>query len=159
MSGMLSTYLQDHHAGAMVGGELAKRAASSNEETSYGAEIAEIAEEILADREALETIMEHLDVKANPLKDGVGWASEKLGRLKPNNRLTGYSPLSRVVELEGLVVGVTGKTALWESLRDTLGEQVAGVDLNELVERANRQRALLDALRRRAAAEAFSNDG
>ena len=33
-------------------------------------------------------------------KDGAAWVAEKLGRLKTNGQLTGYSPLSRLVELE-----------------------------------------------------------
>ena len=41
---------------------------------------------------------------------------EKLGRLKPNDELTGYSPLSRLLEFEGLRAGVQGKLGLWESL-------------------------------------------
>ena len=58
--------------------------------------------------------MELLEVKPNPIKDAAGWTAEKFGRLKPNNSLLSYSPLSRVIELEGLVIGVTGKLALWE---------------------------------------------
>ena len=38
------------------------------------------------------------------------------GRLKPNGQLTGYSPLSRLVELEGLSLGITGKLGLWRAL-------------------------------------------
>jgi hypothetical protein len=29
-----------------------------------------------------------------------------------------YWPLSRVVELDGLITGVNGKLALWQTLRD-----------------------------------------
>ena len=133
---MLRTYLQDHHAGATVGGELARRAAGSNSESEYGPELEAIAGEIAEDREILERVMELLEVKPNPLKDAAGWTAEKFGRLKPNNSILSYSPLSRVVELEGLVIGVTGKLALWQSLRTALGER-------------------LEALRERAAAEAF----
>ena len=151
----LRTYLQDHHAGAMVGTELSRRAAGSNAESEYGAELESIADEIAADREALERVMESLEVKPNPIKDAAGWTAEKFGRLKPNNSLFSYSPLSRVVELEGLVIGVTGKLALWQSLLSARGESVDGVDINELAERARDQRARLEELRERAAAEAF----
>ena len=100
--------------------------------------------------------MDHLDVSPSKIKDWLGWAGEKLGRLKPNNHMLTPSPLSRVIELEGLVVGVTGKGALWDALRTTVGETVAGVDLNELASRAESQRSRLEALRRTAAAEAFA---
>jgi hypothetical protein len=38
--------------------------------------------------------MELLGVKPNPIKDAAGWTAEKFGRLKPNNSLLSYSPLS-----------------------------------------------------------------
>jgi hypothetical protein len=154
---MLRTYLQDHHAGATAGLELARRAAGSNSESDYGAELDRIAGEIAADREALEQVMSGLGVKPSTIKDAAGWTAEKLGRLKPNNSLLSYSPLSRVVELEGLLIGVTGKLALWESLRSALGESIDGIDLAALAERAADQRSRLEALRKRAAAEAFKN--
>ena len=46
-------------------------------------------------------------------KSAGAWTAEKFGRLKPNGQLTGYSPLSRLVELEGLKLGITGKLGLW----------------------------------------------
>jgi hypothetical protein len=158
VSGLLRTYLQDHHAGATVGVELARRTAGSNEGTEYGEPLARLADEIAEDRETLERVMERLGVKPNPVKDVGGWAAEKVGRLKPNNRLLGYSPLSRVVELEGLVIGVTGKLALWEALRDSIGDSFDGVDFVALGTRAQGQRTELERLRRRAAAEAFERD-
>lgn len=154
---MLATYLQDHHAGSTVGLELARRTAASNSDNDFGPELERIADEIGADREALERAMERLGVKPSTVKDAVGWAGEKLGRLKPNNALTSYSPLSRLVEFEGLVIGVTGKLALWEALRTAVGERLDGVDFGELAERAERQRSRLEGLRRRAAAEAFAD--
>lgn len=157
LSPMLRTYLQDHHAGATAGLELARRAAGSNTETEYGPELARIADEIAADRETLEQVMAVLDVGPSTLKDAAGWTAEKLGRLKPNNSLLAYSPLSRVVELEGLLIGVTGKLGLWQSLRVAVGDCVDGVELGELLERAADQRERLERLRERAAAEAFSN--
>ena len=152
---MLRTYLQDHHAGATAGVQLARRAAGSNSEGRYGEELSRIADEIDADREALERVMEELEVKANPIKDAAGWTAEKFGRLKPNNSLISYSPLSRVVELEGLVLGVTGKLGLWESLRAAVGDRIGDVDLNAMAERAQDQRARLEELRLAAVTEAF----
>jgi hypothetical protein len=155
---LLRTYLQDHHAGSTAGLELARRAASSNEGTPYGAELAEIAEEIAEDRVTLEDAMERLGVGPHRIKDGAAWTMERVGRLKPNNKLLGYSPLSRVIELEGLVLGVTGKLALWESLRGAIGDGLEGIDFELLGERAADQRARLEAMRRRAAAEALQTD-
>jgi hypothetical protein len=154
-NGLLRTYLQDHHAGATGGLELARRAAGSNEDHPSGAELARIADEIEADREALERVMEELKVGPSTIKDGAAWTAEKVGRLKPNNSLLSYSPLSRVVELEGLVLGVTGKAALWEALGAVIGTRIEGFDFDALAARAKDQRARLDQLRREAATEAL----
>ena len=155
---MLRTYLQDHHAGSTAGVELARRAASSNEGSAYGDELQRIAEQISEDRDSLEAIMEQLGVGASLIKDSGAWTAEKLGRLKPNNRLLGYSPLSRLIELEGLMLGVTGKLALWEGLREAVGERIGEVDVRALIVRAEEQRSTLEGLRRRAAAEALLED-
>jgi hypothetical protein len=102
--------------------------------------------------------MEVLDVKPSTIKDAAGWTAEKFGRLKPNNSLLSYSPLSRVVELEGLMLGVTGKLALWEALRTVLGDRLEDVDLGTLADRALDQRARLKEMRLEAVAEAFATD-
>ena len=156
VSELLKTYLQDHHAGATAGLELARRAAGANEDNQYGPELQRIADEIAEDRETLEQVMERLEINPSKLKDAGGWTAEKLGRLKPNNRLLSYSPLSRVIEVEGLLIGVTGKQALWEALQAAVGDSLDGVSFPALSERAADQRSRLEALRRTAAAEAFS---
>jgi hypothetical protein len=158
LGSMLQTYLQDHHAGSTAGLELARRSAGANEGTEYGPELRQIADEIAEDRETLGRVMESFGVGPHRIKDAGAWAFEKVGRLKPNNRVLGYSPLSRVVELEGLVTGVTAKLALWQALRETLGERVDGMDLDALAARAESQRGRLEALRRRAAVQAFGSD-
>jgi hypothetical protein len=158
-NGLLRTYLQDHHAGATAGLELARRAASANEDHASGPELARIADEIEADREVLEQVMKAVGVGPSSAKDAAAWTAEKLGRLKPNNRLVGYSPLSRVVELEGLVLGVSGKLALWEALQTAIGPGVEDADFAALAARAEDQRERLDALRREAAREALGLEG
>lgn len=102
--------------------------------------------------------MQRLGVGPHRVKDTAAWTLEKLGRLKPNNRLLGYSPLSRLIEIEGLVLGVTGKLALWEALRSAIGDGLEGIDFEQLSKRAGNQRSRLEQLRRRAAAEALQQD-
>ena len=60
--------------------------------------------------------MKRLDVEPDQIKAGLGWAAEKAGRLKPNGHLLQFSPLSRLVEIEGLITGVSGKLSLWRAL-------------------------------------------
>lgn len=153
----LAVYLNDHLAGATGGLELAKRAASSNEGSDYGAFLSELAHEIAEDRASLMRLMERFDVKEDRLKTTGAYIFEKVGRLKPNAQLTGYSPLSRVVELEGLALGVTGKLALWRSLLEVADgdERLDREELGVLAERTDTQRRELETYRLKAAADAL----
>lgn len=156
MAEKLAIYLNDHLAGATVGLELAKRAAGANEDGTYGAALAVLAREIEEDRDALLRLIEELGYGKDRLKVTGGWVAEKVGRLKLNGSLLEYSPLSRLIELEGLYLGVTGKLSLWTNVRASLGDRVGDVDLIELAERAESQRSRLQDLRTEAAAEAFA---
>jgi len=152
----LPTYLNDHLGGSTGGLELARRAAGNNEGNEYGAELKRIAAEIAEDRVALRRLMADLDVSEDRVKVAGGWIGEKLGRLKPNGALLGYSPLSRLIEIEGLFLGVTGKLSLWTNLEAAHGQVVGGVDVTEYAARARSQRERLGDLRRRAAVEALA---
>jgi hypothetical protein len=155
---LLAIYLNDHLTGATVGLELAKRARGSNQGSEYGDVLEAVAREIEEDRETLQRLMASLEVKRDHPKVLFGWAAEKVGRLKPNGQILGYSPLSRMIELEALFLGITGKLSLWEALAEVAGED-ARLDPDELArlsERAERQRSEVGRLRRRAAREAFA---
>ena len=103
-------------------------------------------------------IMRVLNVRVDRVKVLGGWGAEKLGRLKFNGQLLGDSPLSRIVELEALSLGVHGKLALWRALQELeLAElSSASVPLADLIARAEQQLAGLESHRLRAAAQAFS---
>ncbi len=96
--------------------------------------------------------MDGLGVSRDRFKPIGAWVAEKVGRLKPNGQLRGYSPLSRVLELEGLAMGITGKKGLWEGLRDRGVEAPPGVDFEQLAIRAEEQRATVEGLHSIAAA-------
>jgi hypothetical protein len=144
-SELLPIYLNDHLALATAGRDLARRSARSNEGTELGDFLTELAADVVADRQQLLDVMARLDVGQDQLKVGAAWLGEKLGRLKPNGRLLEYSPLSRVVELEGLIAGVNAKLALWRTLAAAAAEEprIADIDFAHLIERARQQ---LDAL-------------
>ena len=152
-SELLPIYLNDHLAGSTAGRDLARRAASSNEGTEFGAFLTDLAAQIDADRAQLEDVMARLGVKHDPVKIGAFWLGEKLGRLKLNGRLVGYSPLSRVIELDGLITGVNGKRALWKVLAAAapMEPRIADIDFAQLIARADEQIAGLEAQHERAA--------
>jgi hypothetical protein len=156
---LLAIYLNDHRAGAAGGVELARRARSSNRGTRWGEALETVCAEIEADLATLEQVMEDLGVKRNVAKIAAAWSAERVGRLKPNGRLRGYSPLSRMLELEMLHIGITGKMELWRALEATLASRLTQFDLPGLIERAESQRTTVERLRIEAAAEAFAGEG
>jgi hypothetical protein len=153
----LRIYLQDHLAGATAGLELARRTRGANEGTEYGPPLAKIADEIEADRRHLYGIVEELGFGGDRLKIIAAWGLEKVGRLKLNGQLTGYSPLSRLVELEGLLTGITGKKGLWVALLELAPTEprLDAALLERLRDRAEEQRTKVEELREKAAREAF----
>lgn len=152
----LGIYLNDHLAGAAGGLELARRLRSSNEgDPVMGEPLARICAEIESDHETLVRLTEWLGIRRDPLKPKLAIVAERLGRLKPNGQLRGYSPLSRVLELEILAAGIGGKLQLWNSLEETFGDTLDGFDFHALAERADRQGQEVEDLHMAAANRAF----
>jgi hypothetical protein len=153
---LLAIYLNDHLAAATGARELARRAAGANRASDYGRFLDELTAEIDEDRSALLAIMAELNIPVDRMKLVAGWSAEKLGRFKLNGRLLDYSPLSRLIELELLELGVHGKRGLWRSLQQLQPEQLSATDLSPLLARAERQIEQLESQRIRAAAEALT---
>ena len=156
----LDIYLNDHLAGATVGVELSRRAAKSNRGTPSGEFLERLHHEIAEDRRTLLAVVRALGVDISPAKPTLGWIAEKAGRLKLNGRLRGYSPLSRLIELEGLEAGVAGKRSLWQALARAFPDdaRLARLDLDELIARAERQLQGIGEQRLNAAREALVAD-
>ncbi|MEU6769812.1 hypothetical protein [Streptomyces sp. NPDC046759] len=154
---LLGIYLNDHLAGAMAGTERAARLVRTARGSALGRALEPVAAEIAQDRTALIGIMRDLGVPVRRYKVCAGWTGEKLGRLKRNGRLVRRSPLGIVWDLEGLRLGVEGKTAGWQTLR-RLSATDQGLDpaqLDTLLERARQQQETIEEWRARQAEEAL----
>ena len=156
---LLEIYLADHLAAATAGVALARRTAKSNAATAFGDPLRRLAAEIEDDRRTVQNMVAEFGFRESKAKDAVAWVGEKVGRLKLNGQIRGYSPLSRVLELEALSVGVAGKLALCQSLQTvaSTAERLRSVDLEQLAARARGQRDEIEELRLRAAREAFGH--
>ena len=154
---LLEIYLQDHHAAAVAGTRLARRVGANVSRKEMSGDLSDVAEEIADDLAALEAIMRRLGTGPSRVKDAITRGGELLGRLKLNGRLRERSPLSDVVELETLVVGITGKQALWVSLRSAA--VLPAEELDQLIERAERQKRIVESAREAAARHAFDLHG
>lgn len=153
---LLAIYLNDHLAGATLGVELARRLRSSNSgDPEMGEPLARICAEVEEDQRTLIGLMDQLGVDRNPVKPALARIGERLGRLKLNGQLRGYSPLSRVLELEGMAALIGAKIQLWNALEQSFGETLGGVDFHALAERADNQGQRIEDLHLAAAQRAL----
>ncbi|HEY0516127.1 MAG TPA: hypothetical protein VGD00_03310 [Solirubrobacteraceae bacterium] len=158
MADLLAIYLNDHLAGAVAGCELAGRIAGQNKrDERFGPDLDGLAVEVREDRETLRELLRHLAIGEDRIKQLGTWTLEKIGRLKLNGSLLGYSPLSRVEELEAMRMAVTGKRLMWVALRE-LAPQDPRLQVDEterMIERADRQLETIERCHRLAVDEAF----
>jgi hypothetical protein len=157
MSNHLRIYMNDQLAAGILWRELAWRAQRNNEGSELGEALARVAAITTEDVETFGAMMKRLRLRRNPAKVGATIAAERIGRLKLNGHLRTYSPLSRFVELDTLLIGIVGKKILWKNLGDFAGlrTRLPDVDFDELLDRAQTQIDLLEPFHEAAAREAL----
>jgi len=157
---LLGIYLNDHVAVVAAGVELVRRCAQSEAEWAGNGRLDRLAEEMSEDLDALIAMMTAIGEPARPGVRLAGKLMERAGRLKLNGRLLRRSPLSRVVELEGLRLGVEGKIATWRTLRARacVDPRLDPGRLDELITNGRSQVTRLERLRACAAGELFGDE-
>lgn len=158
---LLALYLDDHWAGAGGGAALARRLSESEQGGAWSAPLADVAAQVVADERTLRQVRDALDVDGGALKRSLALVGERLGRLKSNRRIVSRSPLSRVLEAELLMAGVSAKQRLWQALRSSIGDRsdLASFDLDDLVARAEAQLSILADFHVDVARGAFTDPG
>jgi hypothetical protein len=155
---MLTIYLQDHLAGATAGASLARRLARNHRATSFERQTADLASQVEQDRSSLLEIMDALGVRPAKVKNLLVMLGERVSRLKLNGMFFRRSPLSSVIEFEGMRLGVEGKTDGWQALREIADAypRLDAATLDRLLQRARDQSKMLQELRLSAAEQAFT---
>jgi hypothetical protein len=155
----IDVYLNDHLAGATFGSDLARRLEAQTEGTDFHPEANRLAAEIEADLDTLTDLMNRIGTTRNPSKQVTAWVAEKASRLKTG--LTSPSDeLGTFLSLEALSLGVEGKAALWTTLRELRDHypELLSTDLDDLLQRAQRQRQVLETERTAAAKRSLTTD-
>jgi hypothetical protein len=154
---LLRIFMQDHLAASTAGLELARRAYGANRGTTYGDALSRVADEIEEDRRALADMLTDLGFKPDRVKILGAWTGEKVGRLKLNGQLKGYSPLSRVEELEALIAGINAKLSLWRIVLEVAKEEprLDTERIQRLIAGGEKQLETVEDLRTRSARAAF----
>jgi hypothetical protein len=157
---LLDIYLNDHLSGASAGVSLFRRTASSHRGTDVGDELAGLTAEIEEDMDALRTLMHRLGIGENKAMTALGRIAAEVGRLKPNGFVVRRSPLSDVVELEGLRDAVAAKIAGWQVLRAVAAHdnRITREELETLLERAQDQAERLYQLHLRVTERLLDSD-
>jgi hypothetical protein len=154
---LLHVYLNDHRTGAIAAHQLAVRSRSANEGTEFGDFLDDFVPELEADMDQLDTLFDRCSIPKNRVKLVAARVATALGRFKLNGRLSGYSPLSRLLEFQSLSVGVLGKRQLWTTIAALPPDHPAsGLDTASLIARADVQAQRLEKLSERAAVIAFT---
>ncbi len=153
---LVAIYLEDHRAGAAGGVALSRRIADRYGDEPGFESVVSLADDIRDDERSLDAIRAGTGADGGCVKRLAAVIGERLARLKLNGTVVRPSPLSRVIELEALTIGVVGKRSGWLGLRAFAGgPELVGVDLDELVRRADAQIEELERLHTLASELAF----
>jgi hypothetical protein len=157
----IDVYLNDHLAGAMLGSDLAGQIRNRHEGTPLGDLMRSIAAQIDEDRQTLLDLMDRMDVPRNPVKQATSWMAERVSRVKFSGLVSGEPDYGAFMALESLTLGVAGKVCLWKALKVVAGQypQVASMDLDGLIARADAQHTALEAERLAAGRHALVRGG
>jgi len=155
----LTTYLQDHLAGALHAIELLKAMRHHFAGEPLGAFAAEMVAEVEADREVLAKLTESAGGTAGSMKEWGAWLAEKVSRFKLKH--SSADGLGTFEALEFLVLGIHGKRALWRALVEVASSDplLRGVDFAELIARAENQHQKVEERRLACAHFVFCRGG
>jgi hypothetical protein len=152
----IDTYLNDHLAGALFGSDLAEHLQARTEGTSLGELMKPLASEIEEDRQTLSDLMERMGTTRNPVKRATTWLAEQASRAKFGGLTASETGLGTFLALEAL----EGKVSLWTALKEVADRypSLSSINLDELRQRAQAQRDMLERERVAACREALQGD-
>lgn len=151
---LLAIYLTDHLAGAAAGSRRMRRLADAERNAADGDVLSQVAKQVESDRITLIEMVRAEGIEQRRYKTILARTAELVGLLKLNGRLFRRSPLSSVVEIEALLMGVTAKRCLWTTLHET--DLAARHDFVSLIASADQQIEALNAAHARRVTELFS---
>jgi hypothetical protein len=151
----LTTYLNDHLAGAQAALEMIELLRDIDEPTFW----LEVGREIESDRRELQRLMDAAGAPRSNTRRAAAWMSEKVAELKMRvDDRSRDGGLRRLELIEALALGIDGKRALWASLQTTSerAPDLGRLDYRILIARAEDQRNRVEARRLLAAADALA---
>jgi hypothetical protein len=152
----LATYLNDHLAGSVAALGLLDHLVETTNGTAHETFFRTLRGEVAADQDVLRTLLEKLSEPESTLRKAGAWLMEKAARAKLRIDGSAGSPMERLEALEALLLGITGKRALWLALAASVAP-LENVDFPMLIHRADQQIETVEAKRIEAAREAIGD--
>jgi hypothetical protein len=153
----LTTYLNDHHAGSMGAIEMVDHLIDTFEGKPLAQFFKDLRTDIETDQQTLEDLIEKIGADESAVKKAGAWVAEKFSRAIIRVSDSADDQLGLLHALEALMLGITGKRALWTALATAAEDvpQLRPLDYAKLERRAVEQRDLVEAKRRQIAREVF----
>ncbi len=138
----LRSYVSDHIAVTAAVGGLARRMATAERWRAHRGVLEPLVTLLADDEQELQAVLRRRGMRRVTLKALLARPAELGGRLKVNGRLIRTSPLTPLVELDGLRLGLAACQAPWRALREV------GVDPERAADAAERLRRGQESLER-----------
>lgn len=153
----IATYLNDHLAGSVVALELLEKLGMLYAGMPLGLLLAELRDDISADRNKLEEIMNQLQITQSRTRKLTAWLAEKATELKLRLDDSSDGALYLLETFEVLSLGIEGKKGMWLALAAAAenADELRAIDYNQLVQRAEQQRQKVEDVRLDAAKKAL----
>ncbi len=154
----LTTYLNDHHAGSLGAIEMVDHLIGTFEDKPLGQFFKDLRPEIETDQKTLESLIENIGADESTIKKAGAWVAEKVSRAKIRVSDSGDDQLGLLHALEALMLGITGKRALWTALAAAAERvpQLRQLNYAKLEQRAVEQRNRVEEKRQEVARQVFS---
>jgi hypothetical protein len=156
----LTIYLNDHLAGSVSAIELVDRLIETYKGKPLEPFFTNLRNKIDADQRTLQDLIKKLGVNESAVRKAGAWVAEKLARMKVRVSDSEKDQMGLLHALEALLMGITGKGALWSGLK-AASENVPSLrhlDYARLQQRAREQCDLVDAKRLESAREVFESE-
>ena len=134
---LLTTYLNDHRAGATAATDVIERLIDENQGEPLGDFAITLLNEIEQDEAELDGLIEQYDAMPGGAKQAVAWAAAKITMPKFGRSTAGE--FGNFQALEFLSIGILGKLALWRMLQSLSDSDLLSLDYGRLIERAESQ--------------------
>jgi hypothetical protein len=142
----LSTYLNDHLAGAAAAVELLDHLLELHRGSDRRTFYETVQAEIIEDQKALQGLVSRISGRESQVRKAAAWFSEKLAQAKLALDDRSGGQFRTFEALEALTLGIQGKLLLWKALNEAarLNPALQGMDFVGLQKRAQEQYARVD---------------